>query len=366
LRIGIVTYRYVPVVGGAEAYLHDLNGLLESAGHRVSVYQADSGERGPGIHTLPGLPAPIPKLVSFNVSLLTAGPGLSREDLLIVSYPEHYPPIFWHPRVIVISHGATWTHEKKGLRKSLRMLSARWACRKARGYVFNDTFTSRELGLKPPPAGSAFCRIEPGRWYIPNCVDTDLFRKKEALHGISTMNVILVPRNLTWPRGIDLAIRAFAGLAAGRPDLHLMIAGSALRDMKESIAYERELRELVDQLQLHGKVTFAGKFTREEMPAVYSSALLTLIPSRMSEGTSLAALESMACGTPVLTTDVEGLLDIPGLKCSPTVESIREGLQIVLANRDRLAKVQEQEVKERFNRKLWEKGWLEVIREAVK
>jgi glycosyltransferase involved in cell wall biosynthesis len=365
LKIGIVTHRYIPAVGGAEAYLHDLHRLLQSAGHSVNVYQADSGQRSPGVHNLPNLPGPIPKLVSFNMSLATAIPRLSREDLLLVSYPEHYPPIFWHPRVIVISHGSTWTHEKRNLRKNLRMLSAKWACKKARGYVFNDIFTMCELGIDIPSRGSAFCQVQHGKWYIPNCVDTTVFRKRQVIQEISGMNPILVPRNLTYPRGIDLAIKAFARLLAEKPELHLLIVGSALTDMKDSVEYEKELRHMVDHLKLNGKVSFAGRFGRDKMPAVYSSALLTLIPSRASEGTSLAALESMACGTPVVTTDVEGLKDIPGLKCFPCVDGIHRGLETALERRDELGKVQQREVKEGFNEKLWEKGWLEVIREAA-
>lgn len=365
MKIGIVTYKYIPVVGGAEAYLQDLHGILQSAGHSVSVYQADSGQQGPGVHNLPSLPAPIPKLVSFNMSLATAIPRLAREDLLLVSYPEHYPPIFWHPRVVVISHGSTWTHEKRGLRKKIRMLSAKWASKKARGYVFNDTFTMRELGIEIPSRGSAFCQVQNGRWYIPNCVNTTVFRKRQVIQEISDMNPILVPRNLTYPRGIDLAIMAFVRLLTENPELHLLIVGSALTDMKASVEYAKELRHMVDQLKLNGKVSFAGRYGRDKMPAVYSSALLTLIPSRASEGTSLAALESMACGTPVVTTGVEGLKDIPGLKCSPSVEGIHRGLETALERRDELGKEQEREVREGFNEKLWEKGWLEVVREAA-
>jgi len=98
---------------------------------------------------------------------------------------------------------------------------------------------------------------------------------------------------------------------------------------------------------------------------VKHSALLTLIPSRMSEGTSLAALESMACGTPVVTTNVEGLKDLPGLKCPLTVDGILEGLRTALDKRDELAEEQLMEVEERFSKKHWDKGWLEVIEQVA-
>ena len=364
MKIGIVAYKFFPVVGGAEAYLHDLHGILSAAGHSVTVYQARSGERHPGIHSLPKLPAFVPKLIAFDLVLPLGLPRLVREDIVIISYPEHFPPIFWHPRTIVISHGSTWTHEPEGVRKDLRMLSARWAYRKAKGFVFNDTFTLRELGVPIKPGEMAFSQVTERRWYIPNCVDTGLFTRRPGIRKIVDKKPILVPRNFTYPRGIDLALEAFSRLLDYRQDVHLLLAGEAIRDMPESIRYEQELRSMVERLSLHEKVSFIGRYSRSEMPAVYSSALVTLIPSRMSEGTSLAALESMACGTPVVTTHVEGLMDIPGLKCLPTPDGIVQGLRTALETREELATEQQKEVREKFDRKLWEKGWLRVIEEV--
>ncbi len=365
MRIGIVTYRCRPVAGGAEAYLEDLFHLLTRSGHSVRIYQSDSGDRSPEIYSLPKLPRLIPKLIAFNIILILAFPKLVREDILIISYPEHYPPLSWHPRGIVISHGATWTHEKEGIRKGLRMIAARWAYRRVKGYVLNDSFTFKELGIEIDSREMAFRQVDRRRWYIPNCVDTGFFRRVDGSKEFLDLKSILVPRNLTYPRGIDLALEAFSRLLVHEPDLHLVIAGESIKDMEESIKYEGELRDMAARLNLQGSVSFTGRFRREEMPAVYSSALLTLIPSRMSEGTSLAALESMACGTPVVTTDVEGLKDLPGLKCPPTVDGILEGLRTALDRRDKLAEEQLMEVEERFSKKHWDKGWLEVIEQVA-
>lgn len=366
MKIGIVTYRYLPIVGGAEAYLHDLRDLLDRAGHKVRIYQTETGEHGPEIYTVPAIPGPLPKLVTFNAALLKAIPGLAREKIVIISYPEHFPPLFWHPRGIVLSHGATWTHEKAGFRRSLRILSARWAYRKAAGYVLNDSFTFRELGVEFDPEGMAFHQVEDMRWYIPNCVDTDLFRWREGRPELMEWKPILVPRNFTYPRGIDLAIEAFAILSREEPDIHLVLVGGAIEDMAEPRKYEERLRGMVDRLALNEKVHFTGRFKRDEMPSVYSSSLLTLIPSRQSEGTSLAALESMACGTPAVTTDVEGLRDIPGVKCPPTIEGLLQGLKATLSRREELSVEQRREVENHFSRRRWDEAWLEVIEEVAK
>lgn len=364
MKIGIVAYRFVPAIGGAEEYLHDLYTLLKAAGHELHIYQVDTGERAEDIYSIPRLPALFPKLLGFNVMLSSFFHRLAKEDLLIISYPEHFPPLFWHRRSIVLSHGATWSHERQGIRRELRILSARWAYRKARACVLNDTFTFRELGVDVQPGEKAFSEVQPGRWYLPNCVDTERFRREKSNKEIEGRKTILLPRNFTYPRGIDLALEAFAPLAGEAKELHLLIAGAAIRDMPESLRYERDIHNSVNRLGLEGRVTFAGKFRRDEMPLIYSSSFITLIPSRMSEGTSLAALESMACGTPAVTTDIEGLKDLPGLKCPPTVLGILNALRNALQRREELAEEQLRAVRARFDKKLWDAGWLRVIAHA--
>jgi glycosyltransferase involved in cell wall biosynthesis len=62
------------------------------------------------------------------------------------------------------------------------------------------------------------------------------------------------------------------------------------------------------------EVTFAGFVPREEMPAVYRQADVFVLPSQ-NEGMSIALLEAMASGLPVVVTDTGG-----------TAELVREGV----------------------------------------
>ena len=74
------------------------------------------------------------------------------------------------------------------------------------------------------------------------------------------------------------------------------------------------------------------------MRAVYSAARVTVIPSICGEGTSLSALESMACGTPVVATAVGGLPDLPAWLAEPNPEALSEAILRVLARRDEVAR----------------------------
>jgi glycosyltransferase involved in cell wall biosynthesis len=93
----------------------------------------------------------------------------------------------------------------------------------------------------------------------------------------------------------------------------------------------------------------------------YNSAIMTLIPSLRREGTSLSALESMACGTPVVSTNVGGLVDLPTLQTEPIAEDLADKMVYLINNYDEFKTTQMKAVTINFNLENWEKAWLSVI-----
>jgi len=74
-------------------------------------------------------------------------------------------------------------------------------------------------------------------------------------------------------------------------------------------------------------VRFAGKVSDADLVGLYRSAALTVVPSTALEGFGLVVLESLACGTPVVATDVGGLPEaLAGLDMSLIVHAA-EGAQ---------------------------------------
>ena len=71
----------------------------------------------------------------------------------------------------------------------------------------------------------------------------------------------------------------------------------------------QHLRKLVQELKLADSVTFWGIVDHERLPYFYSAADVCVIPSYY-ESFGLVALESIACGTPVVTTSVGDLKSI--------------------------------------------------------
>ncbi|MCL2849101.1 MAG: glycosyltransferase, partial [Micrococcales bacterium] len=100
----------------------------------------------------------------------------------------------------------------------------------------------------------------------------------------------------------DLAIAALAHVPAEvRPAL--VVAGAGSADFAD---YEEHLRTLANDLGLAQTVHMVGPQSRTELAWLFSHATLTLVPSH-SETFGLVALESAACGTPVVAAASGGL-----------------------------------------------------------
>ncbi len=94
-------------------------------------------------------------------------------------------------------------------------------------------------------------------------------------------------------------------------------------------------RALVERLEMRDQIRFLGYVPDEDMPALYSGAQNFAFPS-VYEGFGLPVLEAMACGTPVLTSNVSATAEVAGdaaLLVEPrSVESIRDGLARMIAD----------------------------------
>ena len=69
------------------------------------------------------------------------------------------------------------------------------------------------------------------------------------------------------------------------------------------------LQRLAEELNIRDSVAFTGLVKQEELPCFYSAADVCVIPSYY-ESFGLVALESLACGTPVVATRVGGVESI--------------------------------------------------------
>ena len=170
---------------------------------------------------------------------------------------------------------------------------------------------------------------EPGRvTVLRNGVDAALFRplpRSEARAKLGLVRpTILSVGHLIERKGHHRVITAMPSL----PDLDLLIVGEGPE--------RAGLATLVARLGLGGRVHFVGAVRQAELPLYYSAAeALVLASSR--EGWANVLLEAMACGTPVVASNVWGNpevvqgADSGRITAANTPEAIASAVQDLLA-----------------------------------
>jgi len=367
MNIAQISYYYLPVRGGQEVYIQNLQGILKAQGFRSLVYQPNRGVKSDDVVVVPRLPL-IGRIIPFSAHHLfnwtlkwMYGRRAQEADVIIVHY-AFFAKSVWNLRkkVIVLSHGIEWNLDRKSHYDRYCEAIGRASFDRFI-IVANDTHYFRHFGLQIEPGKGFFKEVAPGKWFIPNCVDTSFFKKSEGPANLIPKQAVLVHRQITRDRGIDLAIRAFSLFNHLQAGYTLVILGQVPKNEKR---YLSSCKDLVHTLGLDQQVIFLGPVQNHQMPEYYSSAALTLIPTLRREGTSLSALESMACGTPTVSTNVAGLADLPTVQAEPTPESIAQQMCLTIENRERIALEQAGTVSRVFNLENWRNAWLQVINQA--
>ena len=138
-----------------------------------------------------------------------------------------------------------------------------------------------------------------------------------------TLPVLASVGNLIEHKGQGLVIEALAQL----PRAHLMLVGTG--------DDEPRLRALVQQTGTAGRVHFLGSLDHDLMPLVLNAADAMVLPTA-GEGLANAWVEALACGTPLVTTDVGGVRELmrapeAGVLVSRSVPAIVAGITQVVS-----------------------------------
>jgi glycosyltransferase involved in cell wall biosynthesis len=141
---------------------------------------------------------------------------------------------------------------------------------------------------------------------VPCGVDTGVFTPapegKRAAKGAKHRLVAVAAEDR--PRGVETILRALAQVH----DAELIITGGPDGKHLPRSGPFRELAKLADGLGVRSRVKFAGEVTGASLAALLRSADIAVSASPY-EPSGLAALQAMACGTPVVVSAVGGHLD---------------------------------------------------------
>lgn len=330
-RIAQISYHTSPfaslggrATGGMNVYVAELSRELARLGLEVDIFTRFEGE-GPEIEAIaPGL-----RLVR-----VLAGPteALDKEDIpahlgefirntahFAAQQGEGYDLVHSHywqsaragvqlARYLSAPHAVmfhTLGEVKNRARISeqeprLRIVHERLAVRRADAIV---TASEHERGLLSRYYGAPESKMVT----IPCGVDLDLFQPRDRTQSRRELGlendvpVLLWVGRLEKLKGVDILIEALSQVEV--PGAQLLIVGgdAHAEELKQELVAQAAAAGLADRVRFEGAVDHA------RLPTYYSAADVCVMPSYY-ESFGLAAVEAMACGTPVVASRVGGLI----------------------------------------------------------
>ncbi|MFC1918671.1 glycosyltransferase [Chloroflexota bacterium] len=334
LRIAMLSAHSCPVgnpgakdTGGMSVYIRELARELGKQGHLVDVYTRvhdpiDSqiynlGQNARLIHLRAGEDEEIHKLAVYsylpdfacNLENFRKDDG-ARYDLVFSHYwlsawAGRYLQQWWHVPHITMFHTLGAVKNATGIGEDepeLRLEAERELAQTCQHIIASTEKEKEDLiryyGASPRSIG-----------VIPCGVNLELFKpadKKTARQqlGLTDDKIILFVGRIEPLKGIDQLLKAMPYMQnTHRPRL-VLIGGD------ENSQHEMErLKALSRNLHIEDSVTFPGLIKQERLPPFYCAADVCVVPA-YHESFGLVALESLACGTPVVANDVGALRDI--------------------------------------------------------
>ncbi len=343
IRIAMLSYHTCPLAtlggkdtGGMNVYVRDLTCELGRQGIHVDVFTRSQDEHVPHVlhdlgygnrvvHVPAGPEQPLPKqqlagyLPEFvaGIQRFAAEKGL-HYDLI----HSHYWMSGLAAEMLSAAWGAPIVHMFHTLGKMKNRIATSEA-EKEGGYRLEGE--RRVLARADRIIAATLAELAQLQWLykadmrkirvIPPGVDVGHFypipadEAKQAIGIPGENRVVLFVGRIEPLKGVDTLIRAMSCLRVCERDkpADLVIIGGEPEAAPEAMTVEMtRLQQLCRELCLDHMVVFLGKRGQDTLPYYYSAAEVLVMPSHY-ESFGMVALEAMACGTPVIASQVGGL-----------------------------------------------------------
>lgn len=169
---------------------------------------------------------------------------------------------------------------------------------------------------------------------IPPGVNTSLFKPmdkqiaKKKIHAPLEGKMLLFVGRIEPLKGLDMLMYALKVLKTKDPNLHvcLWIVGGDISQKPH--LWSRQLillKNLMHLLHISMMVKFIGQQPQSMLPYYYNAAEMVIMPSHY-ESFGIVTLEAMACGVPVITTNVAGVSNLIDVKHASLITTVNNPL----------------------------------------
>lgn len=143
--------------------------------------------------------------------------------------------------------------------------------------------------------------VDPEKIYVvPNCIDVSRFCQKVAVVSNDTPYLLMV--GATWKHKNAHELIERVSLWSDKYRLKILSGSGKNRE---------SLKELVIRFDLEDKIDFVGYLSESELISLFQNASALVYPSLM-EGFGIPPIEAMACGVPVIVSDIPIFREIYG------------------------------------------------------
>ena len=354
LRIALLSYRSKPHGGGQGVYVRALSRELAELGHRVEVFSGQPYpelDAGVPLTKLPSLdlyrepdPFRMPRPSEFRDWIDVA----EWATMCAAGFPEPLTFTLRAARHLLPRAGEfDVVHDNQSLGYGLLRLTR--AGLPTVATVHHPIAIDRELELAAAP--SLYKKLTLRRWYAFTRMQAKVVQRLDAVTTVSETSRVDIERHMGLPSSrVDLIPNGIdPGTFTPPPDGQrrdtdsILVVTSAdvplkgLVHLLEALAKLRTERPVTltvvgsarpggpaettrDRLGLQDAVRFTGPVPEEELIGLMQRATVVAIPS-LYEGFSLPAIEAMACGAPLVTTDAGALPEVVGTKAGLRVKA---------------------------------------------
>jgi len=357
-------------IGGVETYIWNLSEVCREMGWEPCVVQCAAHSFQTQVNHLPviGVASSHPPGRQWGYPLYRVASSLidAEKDILIFGADTASIPTR-NRHAISIQHGIYWDLPIRSISKARRCKAywgrrlEKWRTVRRAIHNFNSCYNRVCVDYNFLNWYRATLPDEPdGRiWVIPNCVHIPSVPPKRN-HKPDTIRIVFA-RRFTEYRGTRLIAKVIVTLMKEHRNIQFTFAGSG--------PDEDYLRST---FRGYSNVDFV-QYVPEEAISVLSGYDISVVPSIGSEGTTFSVAEAMGTGLVVVATAVGGITNMVidgynGILASPTVESFREKLEMVIVN-DKLRRVLAanafKTAKCAFNHEKWKTAWRQVLTEVA-
>jgi glycosyltransferase involved in cell wall biosynthesis len=318
MRILHCLYYYRPHYSGLTVYTERLARALASRGHSVTVLTSRYTPSLPAEETLNGVHVRRAGVATF----ISKGPIMPAYQVLGCRLAGEHDIVHLHVPQIDAAPLALWSKLRgkpivmtfhcdlslprtplNWLANGVSHLADRMTCGLASVVVTNTQDYAEASPLLKHRLDRLVVIPPPIEVVLPSESEVQAFRQRVGLQP--GQRVIGMAARLATEKGAEVLARAMPQVLDKYPQTRILYVGQH-RDVMGEEAYARRLQPLLDRLG--DRWTFLGVLPDRELGAFYAVCDVTVLPSlNRTESFGMVQIESMACGTPVVASDLPGV-----------------------------------------------------------